>query len=163
MYFCCKPKELNVLAPRTEFYCCHFETCLFMMSHRNVLLSYLPEKVQICAEDTINQEKENGSRVIPAALSARTFWIFSFSLFKTKLKIVWFFTSVKFWVPNLTKPKPSAIVPDPPPPSRDCQSPPDNSYSVSGVSSAGGRGRKTLRVTRKVSLAQSLTVTRTSL
>lgn len=85
LYFCCKPKELNVLALRTEFHCRHFETqavlsCLTTMSHRNVLLSYLPQKVQFCAEDAINQEKENGSRVIPALLPMHTFWIFAFSI-----------------------------------------------------------------------------------
>lgn len=78
LYFFCNPKELKVLALRTEFHCHHFETeavlsCLTAMSHRKVLLSYLPEKVQFCAEDAINQEEESGSRVIPAVLPVHTF------------------------------------------------------------------------------------------
>lgn len=62
-----------------------------MTSHRNVLLSHLPDKVQFCAEHTINQEKENGSRVIPAVLSVRAFWIFA-SQFEA-IKRGWLFTS----------------------------------------------------------------------
>lgn len=53
-YYCCNHKELNILILRIEF-CCHFANHSSVLPccgrSQSVLLSYLPGKVQVCAEE----------------------------------------------------------------------------------------------------------------